>query len=394
MKSCKESKPALKWLIFFLCAAAAGVSLWLTVEKLSGRISNLAGCGSGSGCANVLGSKWSVVFGVVPVSLFSLMLYVGVALSFRVRADRGRLLRLLAAWMCIWAALWFTGLQLFELKSVCPYCMGMHGLGVAIGLSLMIFEGLGGRRGLGVSLAGLVVVAGLALIQHLGPDLETHRVDVVDVPAGHSMNDSGGVHSEGEGRLVTFLDGSKSYRVGELPHLGSADAKHVVVKYFDYTCDACRQVDAYLSDYVEARPGELAVIVLPVPLQRECNSHLPPGLPDHENACNLARLALKVWFADSSKFSEFHHQLFELKGMPIEMAESLALGLVGDEKMSAVDDARVECLLQENVVDYGMLSAETPVMPKLLLRDSVVVQGLVKDQKSLEALLDKHLGKD
>jgi hypothetical protein len=148
----------------------------------------------------------------------------------------------------------------------------------------------------------------------------------------------------------------------------------------------------YLEEAVARHPGELAVVVLPIPLNRSCNPNLAEGMKDHENACELARLGLKVWRADPSKFPEFHRNLFELQGLPIEAAESMAYGLVGEDKMSAGDDDWVDAILAQNVRDYQLLSRKSPVMPKLLLTGSVVVQGVMKDGQTLESLLKEHLG--
>lgn len=384
-------RPWSKWLVTLFCLTAAGLSLWLTVEKWSGRIDSLAGCGAGSGCANVLGSKWSMVFGVVPVSVFSFLLYISVLASLRCRDGVGaRWMRALAAWVCLWAALWFTGLQAVVLKSFCPYCMSMHGVGVLLGLSILLGEGMGFFKGRWLPMAlAACAVAGLAWIQHLGPAPSTHRVDVVTDQKTGTANDA---HALGHGRKVTFLNGSKSYNIEQLPHLGPADAEYVMVEYFDYTCEACRDMHGLLEKSIARHSGKLAVIVLPVPLESSCNPHLPQGVKDHENACHFAKLALKVWRADASMFAEFHRNLFDFQGMPAEAAAALASSLVGEEKMTVDHDAWVNAILSQNVADYQIFIQKTPVMPKLLLKDSVMVQGLVNEKNALEALLEEYLG--
>ena len=70
----QDMKPAVKWILCILSAAAFALSFWLTVQKWTGNIDSLAGCGAGSDCANVLGSKWSMVMGLIPVSVFSCLL--------------------------------------------------------------------------------------------------------------------------------------------------------------------------------------------------------------------------------------------------------------------------------------------------------------------------------
>ena len=383
-----------KWTVALLCLIAAGLSLWLSIEKWSGNIDSLAGCGAGSGCSNVLGSKWSVVFGSFPVSAFSFALYVSVLLSLVVRSDSASWYRKFAAWLCLSAAVWFTGLQIFVIKSLCPYCMTMHGVGVLLGLTILLSgrdKGHFSKKNLFAFVLAAFSVVVLSVVQYFGPDPLTYRVESVD-KVGTGSKVVTGIHSEGEGRLVTFLDGGKSYRISQLPHLGSVDAEFVMVEYFDYTCEACREMHGYLDELITRHPAKYAAVVLPIPLHRACNPNLPHGLEDQENACELAKLGLRVWKADPEAFLKIHKNLFELQGVPIEVAQSMVYGEVGEEKMAAVDEGWVEAILAQNVKDYKQLSKKTPVMPKLLLTGSVMVQGAVKNSQALESLLDDHLG--
>lgn len=388
----RNIRPLAKWSAALLAILAFVLSLWLTVQKLTGKIDTLAGCGEGSGCANVLGSKWSMVFGIIPVSVFSCLLYLAVVASLWLQGAAVCRLRLLAAWLLIAAAVWFTALQSFVLKAICPYCMTMHGIGVALGLVLLFAQRRAGgsvMQTLAPLPLAVILVAALAVIQHFGPEPETHRVDQA---AGLGpVNAATSIHNAGEGRLASFLGGSKSYRVEQLPHLGSPDARHVLVKYFDYKCEACSRAHAYLETVIAKYPGRLVVIVLPVPLERTCNPHLPQGLKDHPNACKLARLALRVWRADAASFAEFHGWLFDYHDQPYEAAEAMAYSLVGAEKLEAVDGAWVDAVLQQNVADYRVLLQETPVMPKTLIGDSLVVQGVAKDYTTFERLLLERL---
>jgi uncharacterized membrane protein len=387
-----EMKPLVKWLIVVVAIAAAGMSLWLTIEKLTGRINTLAGCGAGSGCANVLGSKWSVVLGVVPVSVFSFLLYIAVLASLWMGGVKVRWFRMLAAWMFLAAAVWFTALQLWVLHTICPYCMTMHGLGVLLGMLILSAElkreGLSRRTITSLTLAIGMVMA-LAAVQHFGPGPETHRVDDLTGLTAPASDDA---HAVGTGRVVSFFDGKKSYRVEELPHLGDADADHVIVKYFDYTCASCRDVHGNLSEIMAKHPGKLAVIVLPVPLNRRCNPSLPQGANDHANACELAELALRVWRADPTMFAEFHQWLFEYHDQPIQAAEAVAYSLVDEGKMSAVDQSWIDAVLRQDMADYKVFVKSTPVMPKILIKGSLMIQGATKDKRTIELLLKKHLG--
>lgn len=390
----------MKYLIALFLWVAVCLSAWLSWQKWSGRIDSLAGCGAGSGCANVLGSKWSVVFGSIPVSAFSLALYLSLLLTLGMKSRWVLEWRRLAAWLCLWAALWFTLLQIAVIGNVCPYCMTMHGVGSLLGIALLWMDAKGetknspfwGRNRYSMGLALMAVII-LSLIQLWGPEPPTHRLDHLEISQGASAETD--VHGRGQGRLLTFLNGAKSYRVDELPHMGDSSAEHVVVEYFDYTCQACRDMHLYLEAMVKKYPRKLAVVVLVVPLHTDCNPHLPKALKnsqeEHEQACDLARLALKVWRVAPEKFSDFHHQLFEYQGLPLAAAESLAASSVGDEQILLRRDPWVEEVLAQNVSDYGQLIEKTPVMPKLLLGGSSVIQGLGKDQQAIEELLNEHL---
>ncbi|MFI4873903.1 MAG: DsbA family protein, partial [Blastopirellula sp. JB062] len=56
--------------------------------------------------------------------------------------------------------------------------------------------------------------------------------------------------------------------------------------------------------------GQLAVVVMPLPLSHHCNAYVPETLPEHENACQLAYLAINLWRTKPEAFDGFHHWLF------------------------------------------------------------------------------------
>ena len=100
----------------------------------------------------------------------------------------------------------------------------------------------------GAILALVVLVLG----QIFGPAPQTHAeesgitMDGGTTPTVEPANgDSPGANprqGQGQGRMVTLPNSAKSYHTGFMPHLGPPDAPHVIVKYFDYTCGACRDM--------------------------------------------------------------------------------------------------------------------------------------------------------
>ena len=119
----RQNKSLKDWLVFLLCLIVGGLSLWLTVQKITGRINTLIGCGNADGCENVLGGKWAVVFGVIPVSAISFVLYLGVMVSIFMDSTAARWFRIFAAFLILFAAVWFTSLQFLVIETVCVYCM-------------------------------------------------------------------------------------------------------------------------------------------------------------------------------------------------------------------------------------------------------------------------------
>ena len=330
MTAHSEIKKPWKWVIASFAVLAFGLSLWLTIEKLNGSITTLAGCGGESGCANVLGGKWSMVLGVIPVSIFSALIYLGILVSLWMRGVAVMWLRQLAAWIIIGAGIWFTVLQIGVIGSFCKYCMSMHGVGLLLAVAILLAQDwtevkFWKRAGVLVPSASVFVLC-LAIIQYLGPEPKSQRVDSLTIDGEEED-----IHSHGEGRLVTFFDGEKQYRVAALPHVGRSDANHVLVKYFDYRCEACHKMHNELAKLIEKYPSQLAVILLPVPLNKGCNPHLPDGIVDHEKSCEFALLALMVWRTDPQQYDAFHEWLFTNGEAPVEVAEIMATELVGQQ---------------------------------------------------------------
>ena len=107
-----------------LVVLALVIDLYLAYAGISG--DSVVGCGPDSDCDKVLQSKWSKLFGI-PVSLFALPLYVGLIYSvglFRENIEPRKQryawrLTLFCSFLVLGAAIWFTFLQIFIIKSIC-----------------------------------------------------------------------------------------------------------------------------------------------------------------------------------------------------------------------------------------------------------------------------------
>jgi uncharacterized membrane protein len=352
------------WLLRLLALAGLAISVYLLTLKLTGRIDGLAGCGAGSGCDNVLGSRWSQFFHI-PVTGLAAGMYAGLLLA------TWRPTRPVYAGLAICfagAALWFYSILIFALKAFCPWCATAHLIGltcaVLLTLTLRKQKSIGGKIHLGI-IGGIVAMLIFVFGQVYGPIPDTHAISTESVA---QEDRDASVHARGEGRVVSLLDDKKFYNTSTLPHLGSSDAPHVIVEYFDWTCEACSEMHEDLKMVAGKHPGKFCMILLPVPLNRACNEFFPPGIEDHEGTCELARLGLAAWRAMPEAFPEVHDVLFTRPVLPPEIAEIAVAQIVGEEALAAaLKDPWIEEILTANTNDFRQMSSKTVKMPKLVV---------------------------
>lgn len=386
-------------------SALAGLLLsgWLLFQKATGSITYLVGCGAGSGCANVLGSRWSQWF-LVPVTALSLLMY-GALLFFTFKPRRIPLLAI--ATSLAGAAIWFGIVQAFILRSFCPWCLSAHLIGLICAVLIFrthVSPKLGPvKPGL---LAGLAATGLLIAGQVFGPVPDTHQETQVVLDDGPSPNtstpakaESGPVHTRGEGRKVTFL-GNKQYNVDTLPHIGDAKAPHVLVKYYDYACNACRDLHEDLDALMKKHPGKFCIIVLPCPINKACNPNVPSHIQDHANACELARLALACWRTDPASFPEVHHALFARPVLDLPKAMEVVKPLMKKPlPADALNDPWIAEVLAADSEDYKRINftinnakpgEANYLMPKLLVGGTRMLHGVTKTREILFGAIEQE----
>jgi protein-disulfide isomerase len=189
-------------------------------------------------------------------------------------------------------------------------------------------------------------------------------------------------------RIVSYLNGQIRYTLGEVPLLGDPSAEHIFVEYFDYKCPGCRQLHSEVQELLKRYPSKIAMIVIPTPLDRRCNPHLPQSLKDHPGACELARLGLAVWKADPKRFSSFHDKLFrEQESISLARARQFAVELVGKDALARAEvDPYIENSLSQSMSIYAQLSSKEPRLPKVLIGGMTIVNGVPKDTDTLVRL--------
>lgn len=375
------------WILRLLALLGLLLSGYLLGLKLTGRISYLVGCGAGSGCENVLGSRWSQFY-YIPVTAFAVGMYALLLVA------TWKPSRPLCAGLAIGlggAALWFYGILIFELKAFCPWCTAAHAIGlicaVLLARTLKKEEGLQGSSRLGL-VAGAMGIAGLVLGQIFGPVPDTH---VVVEETVEQEDKSVAVHARGKGRVVNLMSDKKFYNTTSLPHLGPDTAPHVLVKYFDFTCSSCLDMHHDLEFVVQKHPGQFCVIMLPVPLNRACNEFFPTHVENHEHACEMARLGLAAWRAKPEAYPEVHETLFTRPVLDPEIAEIAVAQIVGEEALAeAMQDPWIEEILTANKNDFRQLITSTIKMPKLLVADNKMLHGVTKSKEVLLRALEKE----
>ena len=372
------------WLVRGIAFAALVGSWWLTFQKWMGPRISLAGCGGSQGCTTLLDSRWSQWF-FIPVTLLAATLWLAVLLLTLPSASQrlGRTAdQLLAAcaMLLVTGALWFGFLMLFVVKVWCPWCAALHGSALVAG-GLLLYStwqtSRTGERGL-FAAAGQAGVAGAALLmlgQIFGKIPDTHLLTSDSTAPIHSASPP-----EPSDR-VQYMNGALAFPRWDVPSIGAKAALHVLTGFSDYTCTTCRTQHGDLKALLSKYPEDYAVLILPVPLQRSCNPHLPAGTQDHVHSCDLARLSLAFWKVAPEHFPTFHDFLMT-SPLPLDSAAALAEakrlapGVAPDPSTQAIQSE-----IARNTDAWQKLSGSNFKLPKLILRDSVILHGSTSSQE-------------
>jgi len=380
----------VRWTIGLLSVLAAGIAAYLLHLSLASR-GLPAGCGQGSGCEEVLTSRWSQIFGL-PVSGAALPVYAAIMVTIfftgpRVSPARGRRawsLLIMLAGIVAGSAVWFVGLQFAAIGAVCPWCLAEHGLGLLIAALIVFVSPIARTLAMRASGLGVSLVALFALAQTFGGN---QPPAVQRLPAGENA-DTG----PGRDRQISVLNGKFELLPHEVPALGSPDAPKLVVVLFDYCCPHCRAAHGYLVNGLTTREGQFAVLLMPTPLNEKCNPFWEHTESRFEHACELARLALAVWRADPKSFAPYDRWLFEpeLPRGPQE-ARRRAEELVGVAALNqAIADPWIDRQIEQNVGAYHNSQAER--VPVILSPGMQSIVGRPESEEQLFQLLDKELG--
>ena len=172
------------------------------------------------------------------------------------------------------------------------------------------------------------------------------------------------------------------------PLIGNPDAKYVFIEMFDYTCAHCRKTSKTIDGAFKKYGDDLAVVVLPVPLEKKCNPRAIGG--GHVGACELAKTAIAVWRIDQKKFAEFHKWMCAQSRVP-SAARKHAEELVGAEAFrKEIALPHAENYVKKHVELYGRVGSGT--VPKLVFPETKL-EGAITDTNYLCSKIERELGR-
>lgn len=372
-------------ILVFLALGGLILNFLLLYLKLAGNSAGLAGCGGGNACSDVLNSRWSQVLGL-PVPAFGVLVYL--LLIIALLWD----MKFLAAFCytaVVGAAVWFMIVQAVLLHHFCPWCLAVHTVGC-----LVMVVGLAGHLRDPSFQSGLKTGAGsalaLALLQLYGPSPATHRIE----GRGNLFASSrGAIHAQGSGRKVSFDEGRKTYDCSSLPHLGSLDAEHVMVEYFDYQCPSCHIMRNYLSALIRKHPAEICILLLPVPLDHACNRSLPAEDGGHPGSCELTKIALAVWRVKPETYPAIHEAFMSDPPLDVHTALALAQQQVPIGQLdAALHEPWIDRFIQADIADWMSFSGNNKILPKLLISGKRILHGLPSDEADFIRVMEHELG--
>ena len=332
------------------------------------------------------------------------------------------------------SAIWFISLQVFVLNHLCTYCLAAHACGLVAAAAVIWLKPVGHVSMKMVSSLSVVGVAALVGGQFMTEAPKKYQVEqfeasaaedaevfefeapfaapsqtpaVLDVssqvPSTHQLKQAiaavlspaSALSSQvsqpaiqqksdqsaaaatkdepAERRMVVINGGTVKLDVAQWPVAGSTSAKHMFVEMFDYSCPHCRHTHKAIKSAKEKLGGDLAVVVLPVPLNAACNQTIQVTNPTFAESCEISKLAISVWRVDPKKFTKFHNWMFESEKAPTyAMAKAHAETLVDPQKLSKEMESGVSAKYIAKTVELYKKSGKGNV-PKLMFPTTSVV---------------------
>jgi hypothetical protein len=196
-------------------------------------------------------------------------------------------------------------------------------------------------------------------------------------------------------RKLELHAGRFSFELYDAPMLGRPDAPHVAVSLFDYTCAHCRVQHPLLKRVQASLSNDLAIVLLPMPLDKACNPLLAATGPDHVNACEYARIGMAVWRAKPSALATYEEWFFEpTKPRPVAEVRAKAIELTGRPDLDAVmTDPWIDEWLKlgRDLFKANWDRTGRNFLPMLNV-GAVLSSGKLESDDELYGILEQHVG--
>ena len=205
-----------------------------------------------------------------------------------------------------------------------------------------------------------------------------------------SANTTEPIAKQAKRRMVPINGGTVQLDVAQWPIAGSTSAKYIFVEMFDYSCPHCRHTHAAIKTAKEQLGGNLAVVVLPIPLNTACNSGIQVTDPKFIESCEISKLAVAVWRVDPAKFTEFHNwMLVDEEAPTYAIAKAQADTLVDVDKLNAEIASGVPAQYLAKTVELYKRAGSGNV-PKLIFPTTSIV-GEFTSAKSLVEVIKQQI---
>lgn len=352
------------------------LSIILCFHSISGR--GLIGCSQGTNCNTVLGSKWSFLFGIIPVSALAAGVWIAFLICLILHSRNSDLelqyflnrILLILSGAVTGSAAWFIWLQSHMIKAFCPYCMTAHILGILISVLTVIWcvRQKPGHSLLNIGF-GLTIAIALAVVQFAITPLTLAERGFAREPL-------------------------PELSPRELPVTGNPDAPHVITLLYDWQCSHCRKIHNMLPDVVDILSGRVAFILCPISLSRECNPLIPQGSTDRfTGSCQLLHIGLALWRTDPIAYSRYEEWYWgdPTKGWnppSVDEATAYASDLIGAEKLEqAINDPWIDSYMQTVLQIFGRTSSEgRSAVPRFIYKNDWLIPE-ADDASALASLI-------
>jgi uncharacterized membrane protein/thiol-disulfide isomerase/thioredoxin len=185
----------------------------------------------------------------------------------------------------------------------------------------------------------------------------------------------------GKTRLVKFLGGKLVLDIYKHPIIGSPEAPHIIIEMVSYDCPHCRKMNSMIHEALDHYGDQVALLVMPIPLDKDCNKLITDPAVTHPGACGTARMVIGLAKLDPKSFARFHDFLMSGdndKPPRMEKIIPKAYGMVPADKLRELQRGPEVAKQLESYVDlFGQLQAKSKDqkafgLPVQILGDNVV----------------------